>query len=273
MAGIPINLSGGWAEMLQAMIQAGEFTAFTAFNEECTIAAEYALTLYRSYLNGSTLPNGTKIQHPTGKLADAARLDERAYLDFHLMNDLPYAEAVEKGTKERDMKEMLPTARKARRSKEDGSLYLVIPFRHSVPGATATGMKPMPERVYQMAKNLDRSSIKSRFKQLAVTPEIGPKERVWRRRYQWGGKLNVSDLEGQGLSYQQINRFQGMYKFGKIGHTQYITFRVMSQKSKGWILPARPGIFAAKAAMEESNRERGPMIDEALVEDILNLMG
>jgi hypothetical protein len=278
MAILPIDLSGAWADSIRAMIEQGELTAFKRFGEACNMSAEYALTLYRSYLNGAMLPNGSSLRHPTGNLANGAKLTEPAYLDFHLVNEISYAEAVEKGTPERDMKECLPNAKKARRAK-NGTLYLIIPFRHSTPGATATGMQPMPQRVYQMAKELTRMRIKGRRSELAVTPAIGPRQMITRLKYsKWTHEgqskgLTTHQLEEAGMAYSDIRKYTGLYKFGSRGQSHYITFRVLSQKSRGWIIPARPGIWAAKAAKEEADRDLGADLQDALVQDILEMAG
>ena len=77
------------------------------------MVANHALNLYRGYLLGQPLPNGASIQHPSGNLAKGAELVQKAFLDYYLENPIAYAEAVEKGVKQRDLKDMLRRADQA----------------------------------------------------------------------------------------------------------------------------------------------------------------
>jgi hypothetical protein len=265
---IPVNISDPWIAAVKAAIETGELSEFVHYAEAAKVTTEIALDHYRRYLEGGRLPNGTAIQHPTGKLAKFARMEERDFLDWHLMNDAAHAEAIEKGTAERDMKKGLPTYEKSRKAK-DGTFYLIVPFRHSIPGATATGMKPMPKRVYEIAQHLKRSKITGNYQEPSVT-RAGM---VTRNVYKWGQKVTVGQLEKAGLSFREQSHLQGMYKFGAKGQSQYITFRVMSQKSAGWIIPARPGLYPARYAKDEALREMNDTLNQAIMMDLQALSG
>jgi hypothetical protein len=255
-----------WSEALQAIVQGGHLDIFTAYNETCGLVASYSLALYKGYLKGMPLPNGAAVQRPSGNVSAHAELKAGPGLcDYSLENAESYAEAIEKGTKERDMKAMLPTAKKARMAK-DGSLYLIIPFRHGTQGAV--GLKPMPLRVQQMAQEMKRSRVTGNFMEKSGTGFM-----VQRNTYKWGGKLGSGALAANGLSFKEQNRYQGMVKFGLKGHSSYITFRVMSQKSSGWIIPARPGLWPAKTAAEVAYKDLKGSLSEALLEDLLRLAG
>ncbi len=256
-----------WADALQAIVQEGHLDIFTSYAETASVVAEHSLVLYKGYLKGWPLPNGAAVQRPSGNLAAHAALEESAYLDFRLVNPESYAEAVEKGTKERDMKLSLPNAPKARRAK-DGSLYLIIPFRHGTPGTV--GLRPMPARVHAMAQHLKPSKVTGHFMEPSVTR---PGEQVQRNRYKWGGRLSAGELAAAGLSFKAQSRYAGMVKFGAAGHASYMTFRVMSEKSKGWVLPALPGIWAARTAAEEAYKDGKGALADALMEDLLRLAG
>lgn len=255
-----------WTDSLQAIIQGGHLDVFTSYAETAAVVASHSLMLYQGYLKGIPLPNGASVQHPTGNLARRATLAEPGYLDFRLENDAEYAEAVEKGTQERDMKKILPTAPKARRSKE-GALYLVIPFRHGTQ-QDSVGMQPMPQTVWHAAEKMKRSAITGTRPEVSATSHS-----VQRNTYSWGGSLSAKALAGMGLSFKEQNRYQGMYKFGQAGHSSYVTFRVMSEKSAGWIIPARPGLFPAKIAAEEAYRDGKDALSGALLEDLLRMSG
>ena len=61
-----------------------------------------------------------------------------------------YAEDIEKGRPARDLKKMLNTSLKVRRSASSGKRFLVIPLRHNTPGNGAHA-KDMPQSIYAMA--------------------------------------------------------------------------------------------------------------------------
>lgn len=258
-----------WSDALQAIVQGGHLDVFTAYGETAAVVADHALQTYQGYLKGQRLPNGASVQHPSGNLAKHATLKEGpGFCDYSLENDAAYAEAIEKGTKQRDLKEILPTAEKARRAK-DGSLYLIIPFRHGTQ-QNAVGLRPMPSRVYAMAQALRRSSITGHRMEPSVTR---PGQQVERNVYSWGDHLTVAQLRAAGASFREQNRYAGMYKFGEPGHSSYVTFRVMSSKSPGWILPARPGIWAARTAAQVALQDGESLLKEALWEDLNRMAG
>jgi hypothetical protein len=273
---VSFNAFGAWADALQALIQGAQLTQFATYAAVCDEVAAESLELYRFYCRGGRLPNGSSLQTAkAGGLHDAAELVQDGFLNYRLHNPLPYADAIEKGTKARDMKLSLPGAEKARRAK-DGTLYLIIPFRHSIPGASATGMRPMPKPIHQMAKKLAPSHIAGTRLEPSVTH---PGKMVSRNVYKnaegestWGDKLTAAQLAKAGHSFKTQSRYAGMYKFGKPGattHNQFITFRVMSQKSKGWIVPARPGLWLARTAKEEAFNRFGEEMSRALLADLM----
>lgn len=259
------NVLQEWAPTLQTIISSGNLDLFTSYAGVSQQVAAHALDTYRGYLLGQPLPNGASIQSPSGNLAKGAALAEKGFLDYYLENPVAYAEAVEKGVQQRDLKEMLPTAKKARRAK-DGSLYLIIPFRHGTQGSI--GIKPMPARIQAMAQALSRSKVKGHKQELSGTGHM-----VTRNTYAWGDRLTVAQIQAAGGSFREQNRFQGMYKFGNARHTSYVTFRVMSQKSPGWVVPARPGIWAARSAAEVARKDGEGLLNEALLDDLLRIAG
>jgi len=244
-----------WSEALQAIIAGGHLDVFEAYKETAAVIANHALITYQSYLKGSPLPNGKAVMHPSGNLAHHAELKEGAgFCEWSLENEEKYAEAIEKGTKQRDLKEILPTAKKTRRAK-DGTLYLIIPFQHGKPGAV--GLKPMPARIAKMAEKLTRSAIVGTKMEKSGTGFM-----VQRNVYKWG-----TSLKGVG------GKHEGMYKFGNAGHTSYLTFRVMSQKSSGWVLPPREGLWPAKTAAQVALEDSAGLLTDAVLEDLMRLAG
>lgn len=255
-----------WSDSIRAIIHGGQLDVFSTYSETCGAIATEALVRYQGYLKGQPLPNGASVQHPSGNLAKQAELvTGSGFCEWSLVNDESYAEAIEKGTKERDLKEMLPTAKKARRAK-DGTLYLIIPFRHGTPGTV--GLKAMPSKVHQIAQKLSRSRVTGKYAEVSGTGHM-----VNRHTYKWGDKLTNAQIVAAGGTFKDQNRFQGMYKFGNEHHTSYITFRVMSEKSAGWVVPARPGLWPARTAAESAIKEGSPLLAEAILDDIKRLAG
>ena len=62
-----------------------------------------------------------------------------------------------------------------------------------------------------------------------------------RSSYNWGGRLNGPSIP---------KRFRGMVRMetssGKQTSSNYVTFRVMTENSSGWIVPAKPGRFIVR---------------------------
>lgn len=262
------NVLEEWIPALEQIVKSGQLEAFSTYAETAGVVASHSLSLYQGYLKGMPLPNGAALQRVSGNLAKGARLEEPDFLDFRLENSVAYAEAIENGTAERDLKAMLKTAKKARRAK-DGSLYLIIPMRHGVPGSI--GLPPMPASIHGMAQKLERSRIVGTKMELSGTGHM-----VQRNIYNKGyskNSLTVDQIQGAGGSLRDQNRYQGMYKFGKAKHTSYITFRVISEKSKGWVIPARPGLFPARTAATQAFTDGKSLLAEALTDDILRMAG
>ena len=98
--------------------------------------------------------------------------------------------------------------------------------------------------------------------------------KVAQRKYFWGDRLKTEQIEGAGLTREAARRFAGMVKFqvkdakGKGKDTQYMTFRVMTEDSPGWIVPAQPGKHIARdVAAMASDRARS-IIEQAVIADI-----
>jgi hypothetical protein len=142
------------------------------------------------------------------------------------------AERVEDGYGPFDMKPGLLRSPKAKNyvdRKGVSKRYITIPFRHNAPGADATGA-PMPQNIYNQAKQLDFSMITGR--------------NAWGKfTYAWGGSLGASDqgkqvkpkVGGMTAPYEwKTGPYSGMVRMkntatGNSGG--YITFRRVSSTS------------------------------------------
>lgn len=182
-------------------------------------------------------------------------------------SDYKLAEEIENGRPPRDLKRMLNTSLKVRTTKS-GSRYLIIPFRHSTPGQNATGPS-MPDHVYAAAKKLKPSHVTGMTERLSGTGAMDVKTRqfltVPQRTYQWGGRLAPGSMgpnpKGKSDRFAVMVRFNDPKKKGP-KYSAYMTFRVMSEKSSGWIIPAKPGLKIAHGVV----REMQPVAEEIFKE-------
>lgn len=176
--------------------------------------------------------------------------------------DYKEAGPIETGRPARDLKRMLDTSLKVRES-ATGRRYLIIPFRHNVPGGDGhSSLAPqMPQSVYLSARRLAPSRVTGQGLRLSGTGAWDPRTRapaaVRQNRYAWGERLDAGSIDG--LSAQQQRRYQGMYRFdtssGKARSSQYLTFRVMAEGSPGWIVPAKPGLYIARGVAQSVQLE------------------
>lgn len=182
--------------------------------------------------------------------------------------DYKLAQEIETGRPARDLKRMLDTSLKVRTSKR-GQRYLIIPFRHSTPGANATGPS-MPEHVYKAARKLEASSVTGMTTRLSGTGVMDIKTRdfltVPQRIYKWGGRLPPGMMGPNAKG--KTDRFAGMVRFQEPGkkprYSTYMTFRVMSENSRGWIIPAKPGLNIAKGVVSDMQPVAEEIFKEAV---------
>jgi hypothetical protein len=148
-------------------------------------------------------------------------------------SEYKYAEEIETGRPAYDMKVMLRTSTKTRMGKK--GVYLIIPIRHN--------MSSMPAPVYQAAKALSPSKVTSIGTRVSATGHT-----VAQRNYLWGGRLKA------GAVPQMLRKHAGMVRFGTstpgAPRSSYLTFRVMSASSTGWIKPPQPGIHIVEKVVE-----------------------
>lgn len=176
-------------------------------------------------------------------------------------SDYGLAGEIEEGRPARDMKLCLPTARKARQSKA-GVRYLIIPFRHGVPG---TLKNPMPPEIHEEASQLAMSRVTGVGRRISASGKVVPQ-----LRYRWaqeGGRLPAG-LADKLKPHHVADPYAGMVRMdtssGKQKRSAYLTFRTMSAKSSGWIVPAKPGLYLAKGVADAL----GPVFHDAVREGI-----
>ncbi len=243
-----------------------DFPEFVAAAEFASAKAEEH---YRGFLSGREVtPNGRAVKHPTGATARGVRREESGLLTWRIFNPSPVAKALEEGSPERDMKAMLPNAKRVRRGK-DGQLYLIIPFRHGTPGTR--GMAAMPQSLYDRVVKFKWSrSLGAPMNRTSATGWTVP-----RFSYRWNDSVDKAWMEKQGFDAGDIKKFAGMYRMkGHDGRSSgYLTFRVMSEKSKGWIRPAMPGFFPLRQAIDLALAENMAALERAFEADVATTLG
>lgn len=189
--------------------------------------------------------------------------------------DYKNAEEIETGRPARDLKKMLDTSMKVRANK-DGQRYLVIPFRHNVPGSASSGQS-MPANVYAMAKAMEASKVTGHSKRVSGTGAYSTKTKspylVRQRHYQWGDSLPAGMASKQ-KPHHATDIYAGMRRFDTKGgsskqHSTYLTFRVMSEASKGWIVPPQPGLYIARKVADDMQ----PLAEKAFQQAIKKTLG
>ncbi|HET7675840.1 MAG TPA: hypothetical protein VFL54_09990 [Gammaproteobacteria bacterium] len=240
--------------------------------------AEMGADIWRGYASGKPLPNGRIIHARTGQYMRSISMRRKGDFAAEDFSELSYAEALEEGTGPRDMKKMLNTSLKVRISKK-GKRYLIIPFRHGTPGAVGF-RSTMPEPVHEMWRGMRASrvtGVRHEPNQLGVHhPRSKTPLLVTRRKYSWGDRMSAAQLRSAGVRGRQLRHMTGMVHFKDPvsgGHGQYLTFRVMTEDSKGWITQGTPAYHPAKSTAEQLQPLAEKAFAEAVKRDVQRYLG
>ncbi len=206
-------------------------------------------------------------------------------LAMEVYSDYKFAEEIEQGRPPRDLKLMLNTSTKTRVSQK-GRRYLVIPLRHNTPGNDALA-PPMPTSVYELAKEMVPTEVTGMGQRYSgeetfLSPTSGmthsgqnpnflsnPATKgaymVPRASYQWGGRLAKSALKAAGASKQDQRIYAGMVRMKEsTGGSSFLTFRVMSEGSPGWVTKPVPGKHIAQKVAQQMQPLATAAIGEAM---------
>lgn len=258
----------------------GEFANLSAAVERMV---SHAQSLWKAYAEGAPMPDGTRVNPRTGAYARSIVGAMTGDFSGEVSSALPYARVIEDGAPARDMKRMLDSSLKVRLSKK-GKRYLIIPFRHGMPGTVGMGT-PMPAEVHDIVSGagFKASKVTGMVTRTSGTGALDIKTRaplqVPQRKYLWGDRLKLAQVHAAGVTGQVAQRMAGMVKFqndgGKGGgkHTQFLTFRVMTEDSPGWLMPAQPGKRVAGQVADEIRPLAGKMFAEAVARDIQANLG
>lgn len=202
-------------------------------------------------------------------------------LSAEVTADYSRAYDIENGQPPRDLKKMLNTSSKVRRTK-DGRRFLVIPFRHNE--------DKMPAGVHDMAKGLSASTVTGTGtrptgqimnikpgagmtparKQTGFLTSISSRKaaETASRTYSWGDRLKKSDMRAAGIGLADRKRYGGMVRFDTstpgAPRSTFATFRIMMEGSSGWVVKAKPGMFLAKKVAETMQPKAEAAFTEAV---------
>ena len=215
-------------------------------------SGQYLRTTTGTYVRG--LQHADSLQYPVDNdpltalvvnVAAHARVVEEGHPGYHLPSVMNWA-----------------TARGVHTSKA-GVRYLTVPLRHRAPGragggaTTATQAAMMPQQVYAQAKRLRPGA------RLTAGPSRGrarhaPGLTPYQPRY----APNVRP------GYTPASVYEGMQKRGAAGHTHYLSFRVMTERSTGWHIPPRPGTHLAQIVAGRILAPITQLMQEAAARDV-----
>jgi hypothetical protein len=237
--------------------------------------AEAAQAQWVAYASGAPLPGGQSVNPRSGTYARSIMLRQTGAFAAEVYSDLSYAEAVETGAKARDLKEMLRSSGKTRRTK-DGRLYLVIPFRWSQQGSVGSGPgNQMPAAVQNWWRGKAPSHVVSMGTRVSATGATVPQA-----NYRWGDRLGQGDLARLGIGGTAARRMQGMVNFRAVGkkggasHSSFVTFRTMVEGASGkWIAPAKPGKYPARTTAQQIRPVAERAFAEAVRRDLARALG
>lgn len=176
--------------------------------------------------------------------------------EAEIVADYRLAHEIEVGRPRKDLKAVLPTARKARTvksGKHAGQKYLIIPFRHNTPGHEAHA-RAMPDHIYAEAKGLSPSRVLPPGSKKPAQRKSATGHLVPQHSYSWGDRLPAG-LAPKAKPHHKTDRYAGMTRFdtssGGQKSSSYMTFRVMTEYSDGWIIQPRPGLYLAKGVADK----------------------
>lgn len=197
-----------------------------------------------------------------------------------------HAQEIETGRPARDLKKMLDTSMKVRRT-EKGKRFLVIPMRHNTPGNS----RAMPAAVHALADKMGKSSITGAgLRPVGEVTRLSPKTGMHasgaqtaylsnpntkqhsmtaKMSYAWGDRLSKAAMKESGIDAATRKRYAGMVRMetstpGGSSSSAFMTFRVMMEGSSGWVVKPQAGLFIAKKVADEMRPKAETVFQEAI---------
>lgn len=178
-----------------------------------------------------------------------------------------------------------------------GEPYMHIPFRHTAfasasrmdaQGYTTSARKRMmPDEVYAQARVLARTirlkvgpvtNPDGSFRQADMYTQGGRLRQLPRTSFimsaggglteNWRDERKVGPRGGATKwAYNpawSASKFEGLFKGGPKGHSEYMTIRTMTRDSPGWWIPAVPGTGLARRVASVGPQFVGPVVEAGL---------
>jgi hypothetical protein len=218
---------------------------------------------WKDWAMGGPIEGIPNIRAPNSKLASSIKIKPNGPFDANIETDSRYAQRIQEGTPELDMKTTHPFGRKSRVS-EEGIPYLIVPFRWGTPnkygGARAHFGNVIPQSLFERVK-----AFKT-YKRLAKFDKEGNiigGQTHYEKNYEGVG-VERSDYNDH---YDTLNDVEGnergMVRMANRGG--YFTFRIISAaqlvtKPWSWIRKAVPPVDVVGALA----RSTQPVVEELI---------
>jgi hypothetical protein len=232
-------------------------------------SVRYIQGVWKGWALGNTIIGISNIRRPNGKLAQSIGIKRNGPLDAEIYTESPYAQRIQDGQPELDMKTTHPFGKKSRVSKE-GIPYLIVPFRWGTPNqegkARAHFGNFIPVPMFDEIKALKTSKRLAKYdKEGNITggethfEANYSGEDIERSEYNWGGR------------YKGEGNMNGMVRMS--GGGGYFTFRVISAKQLvtspySWIRKAIPPVDVVSALENQVRPVVKDVIQAGLEADI-----
>lgn len=238
---------------------------FPLLNQAVRAVAARTAADWQSAVYGAKLWSGEKDAY-----AETIKWKMTGDFTAEVQSNYKYDKEIEYGRPSRDLKAMLDTSLKVRRT-ESGKRFLVIPIRHNVQKLKDAG-------IYESASELTASMVTGQTERLSgeVTrlipnagmsaapakqqtpflsnPQTKQAQTVRQNIYAWGERLKAQSMKDAGVPLSTRKWAQGLHRFdtstpGGAKSSAFLTFRVMMEGSGGWIIPAQPGQHLAQGVV------------------------
>jgi hypothetical protein len=220
-------------------------------------SARYIQGVWKGWAMGDPLIGITKIKNPSQRLANSIRIKQNGPFNTDIYTESLYAQRIQDGTPELDMKTTHPYGPHSRITKSgpnEGIPYVIIPIRWGTPndknGARAHWKSFIAKPAFDIINKLKPSRIVHQ-RDPTKLEENYYGDQVPRNRYAWGDR------------HEDEGNMDGMVRMA--GKGGYFTFRVISAvqlvtKPYSWIRKAVPPVDVV-SALENATR---PVVEEVI---------